>query len=106
MGTSRCLDLSLSQEPCLTTMAVSEDSPIVEFRHVSVRFGIFTAVNDISFTVLDRPNQGEFITIIGPSGCGKSTLLNLVAGFLKPTEGDVLVRGKSVLGPGRDRGMV
>ncbi len=90
----------------MTTMAVTEESPIVEFRHVSVRFGTFTAVNDISVTVLDRPNQGEFITIIGPSGCGKSTLLNLVAGFLKPTEGDVLVRGKSVLGPGRDRGMV
>ena len=78
----------------------------MEFRHVSVRFGTFTAVHDISFRILDNPDRGEFITIIGPSGCGKSTLLNLVAGFLKPTEGEVLVRGKPVHGPGRDRGMI
>jgi NitT/TauT family transport system ATP-binding protein len=80
--------------------------PIVEFRHVSVRFGTFTAINDVSCSVLDSPNQGEFITIVGPSGCGKSTLLNLVAGFLNPTEGEVLIRGKHVSGPGRDRGMI
>jgi NitT/TauT family transport system ATP-binding protein len=80
--------------------------PIVEFRNVSVRFGAFTAIRDISVRVLDIPNQGEFITIIGPSGCGKSTLLNLIAGFLRPTEGDVLVKGAPVFSPGRDRGMI
>ncbi len=80
--------------------------PIVEFRNVSVRFGAFTAVSGISCSVLDSPNQGEFITIVGPSGCGKSTLLNLVAGFLNPTEGEVLIRGNPVAGPGRDRGMI
>ncbi len=84
----------------------SQSTPVVEFRQVSVRFGAFTAMADISFSILDAPGRGEFITIVGPSGCGKSTLLNLVAGFLKPTEGEVLVRGKPVLGPGRDRGMI
>jgi NitT/TauT family transport system ATP-binding protein len=90
----------------LNTNAVSESASVVEFRHVSVRFGAFKAITDISLRVRDTPNHGEFITIIGPSGCGKSTLLNLVAGFLQPTEGEVLVGGKPVLGPGRDRGMI
>jgi NitT/TauT family transport system ATP-binding protein len=80
--------------------------PIVEFRKVNVRFGAFTAITDISIAISDEPRHGEFITIIGPSGCGKSTLLNLVAGFLMPTEGEVLVRGKTISGPGRDRGMI
>jgi NitT/TauT family transport system ATP-binding protein len=85
---------------------VGSSVPIVEFRNVAVRFGGFTAVRDISFRIFDNPEHGEFITVIGPSGCGKSTLLNLISGFLKPSEGEVLVNGTSVSGPGRDRGMI
>jgi NitT/TauT family transport system ATP-binding protein len=60
------------------------------------------AVRGISLTV----REGEFVSIVGPSGCGKSTVLNLIAGFIPPTAGDILVDDRPVRGPGPDRGVV
>lgn len=82
---------------------------VVEFHGVTKRFGTHTVIRDVTFAVQDRPDHGEFVTILGPSGCGKSTLLRLIAG-LRPhhpaTEGRVLVGGNPVNSPGPDRGMV
>jgi len=60
------------------------------------------ALDDISLEVKDR----EFIAILGPSGCGKSTLLYLMGGFMPLQQGEIIVAGKTVTGPGPDRGVV
>ena len=60
------------------------------------------ALHQVNF----RADADEFICVLGPSGCGKSTLLNLVAGFLHPTEGQILFNDRPVRGPGPDRGVV
>ena len=50
--------------------------------------------------------EGEILTVLGPSGCGKTTLLNIIAGFLAPTSGQIVLNGKQVTCPGPERGMV
>ena len=101
-------------EAMAASEAPVEVPPVLEFRGVEKTFNpgtpeAFTTLKDLSFSIEDLPGRGEFISIVGPSGCGKSTILNLIQGFpdvYPPTQGEVLVRGKKVTGPGRDRGMI
>jgi NitT/TauT family transport system ATP-binding protein len=94
-------------------MNPAEDN-VVEFHAVTKVFEApgrppAIAIKDVTFKVFNRPEHGEFISILGPSGCGKSTILRLIAG-LRPqfpaTSGTIKVMGKPVDGPGSDRGMV
>ena len=80
--------------------------PEIELRHVTFDYETaeapVTALSDVSFGV----DASEFLCVVGQSGCGKTTMLNLVAGFLEPTNGEILIGGKPVTGKGLDRGMV
>jgi NitT/TauT family transport system ATP-binding protein len=60
------------------------------------------AIDGIDLAIADD----EFLTILGPSGCGKTTLLNIVAGFERPTNGELTLDGLAIRGPGPDRGVV
>lgn len=69
-----------------------EQKAIVELKNVTKRFGKVVAADNVSLAV----NQGEFMTLLGPSGCGKTTILRLIAGFIKPDSGQILIKGKDV----------
>ena len=71
-------------------------------KHFHSKAGEVVALQDIDLTVYRR----EFMCVLGQSGCGKSTLIRILAGLETPSAGQVLVDGKPVIGPGRDRGMV
>ena len=62
---------------------------LLEIKNVTRRFGEFTAVSNVSFTV----EAGEFFTLLGPSGCGKTTILRMIAGFDLPDEGAIVLDG-------------
>jgi NitT/TauT family transport system ATP-binding protein len=68
----------------------------------ATRQGPFETLVDISFDVA----PGAFVALVGASGCGKSTLLRIVAGLEQRSSGEVVVDGKPIVGPGRDRAMV
>jgi len=85
---------------------VSAKSPRVSFEHVSLEFqsskGPLRVLEDVSYAIGD----GDFVAVIGPSGCGKTTMLNILAGFVVPTSGRVLLDGAPVPGPGPEREVI
>lgn len=75
-------------------------------RDVSVNYavkdGVLAALSHVDLEVRD----GDFVVALGASGCGKTTLLNVIAGFLAPSSGSILLDGRAVAGPGAERGVV
>jgi len=80
--------------------------PVLQVSDLFMRFesgdGSLEVLENISFTVA----EGEFLCIVGPNGCGKTTLLHIVAGFLKPSSGAVMVNGRKIESPGPDRPII
>jgi len=76
---------------------------IVEVRNITKFYS--PDIHALSSINLSFP-RGQMTTLLGPSGCGKTTLLKIVAGLLEPTEGEVLINGKQVHGPGPERAFV
>ena len=73
--------------------------PFISIRHITKRFGDFTAVNDVSLDIY----RGELFCLLGGSGCGKSTLLRMLAGFETPSQGQILIDGQDMAGVPADK---
>jgi len=73
-------------------------APLVKISDIVMKYhtleGETLALSDISLDVF----EGDFISVVGPSGCGKSTLLNIIAGLVKPTQGEVRINNQPVQG--------
>ena len=82
-----------------SSSVVRVTAPILESRGLTKNFGGVRAVRDVSFAVPER----VIFSIIGPNGAGKSTIINLLTGLLKPTSGDVSLKGKGISGQSPDR---
>ena len=72
---------------------VDMSTPVIEMRNIVRKFGDFVANDGINLTV----HKGEIHAILGENGAGKSTLMNQLYGLLKPTSGDILVKGKKII---------
>lgn len=87
----------------------TEESVKVRLDSVSKAYGTkggdqrsVLAIQDMTLSV----RHAEIVSIVGPTGCGKSTLIDLIAGFERPTSGELLLDDKSIVGPGPDRAVV
>ncbi|OMF31036.1 ABC transporter ATP-binding protein [Paenibacillus sp. FSL H8-0259] len=78
--------------------------PVVELKEITHAYlgdrEASLAIEDFNLSV----GQGEFVSLVGPSGCGKTTLLSIIAGLLRPSRGEVLLSGRSAVGPSPEVG--
>jgi len=86
--------------------AVAGDRDMLEIKNVGKIYGTGTkathAIAEVSFDV----SEGEFMCVVGPSGCGKTTLLKCISGLLRPTRGEVVLKGERVTAPPEEMALV
>ena len=97
---------TVAAAPAQTRTPDDTPVPVLDVRGVTLQYKtedrLITATYRVDFQVF----PGERFLLLGPSGCGKTTLLKGVAGFMKPTEGEIRLRGKMITGPGPGRCVV
>jgi len=84
------LPSDLSHATCACAPVTAKRPPVAEFLGVSKRFGEVLAAQDLNLRIA----PGEFLSFLGPSGCGKTTALSMLAGFERPTSGEILIDGR------------
>ena len=71
-----------------------ENKKLIELKNITMDYSGDIALDNVSLYIRD----GEFLTLLGPSGCGKTTLLRIIAGFITPTSGEVIIDGANMKG--------
>ena len=82
--------------------SMESGEPLLTLNKVTKRFGGLTAVQDVDLQIW----PGEIISVIGPNGAGKTTVFNLITGIYRPTEGNIAISGKSIVGLNPDQVLV
>src|SRR5262245_49372053 len=78
--------------PAVRAKLGSSDSAFVRLEKLHKSFGSVTVVSDFDLNV----RQGEFVSLLGPSGCGKTTTLRMIAGFISPDGGRIMIDGARI----------
>ena len=100
------MDQASTQKPRSESAGVAGGGAIIDVADVAMTYETQIApLQALTRTSLSIA-RGEFVSLLGPSGCGKTTLLRIVAGLLTPTEGAVTVKGRPVVGPQTEMGVV
>jgi nitrate/nitrite transport system ATP-binding protein len=82
------------------------EQPILSIRGLTKRYAGKAGVSEVLGGIDLDVQEGEFIAILGFSGAGKTTLISTIAGLVEADEGEILLRGQAIDGPGKDRGLV